>query len=122
MFDIAATELLVVVIVAILVIGPKDMPTALRAAGRWIGKARRMSAHFRSGIDAMIRDAEVEEMNRKWSEQNAAVMAAHPNDEMRPISPGPQSGPEAIAAAADDASPADQRDGTTARETPPPPA
>ena len=59
MFDIGATELLVIVIVAIIVIGPKDMPLALRTAGRWIGKVRRMSAHFRSGIDTMIREAEM---------------------------------------------------------------
>ncbi len=79
MFDIGATELLLVVIVAILVIGPKDMPTALRAAGRWIGKARRVSNHFRSGIDAMIREAEIEDMEKKWADQNAQIMAQHPN-------------------------------------------
>ena len=50
MFDIGASELLLVVIVAIVVIGPKDLPFALRTAGRWIGKIRRVSGHFRSGI------------------------------------------------------------------------
>lgn len=79
MFDIAASEVLVVIIVAILVIGPKDMPAALRAAGRWIGKIRRVSGHFRSGLDTMIRDAEMEDMERKWREQNRAIMAAHPD-------------------------------------------
>ncbi|MBA4164631.1 MAG: twin-arginine translocase subunit TatB [Erythrobacter sp.] len=75
MFDIGASELLVIVIVAILVIGPKDMPRALRTAGRWIGKIRRASNHFRTGIDAMIREAELEEMEKKWQAQNAAIMA-----------------------------------------------
>ena len=75
MFDIAPSELLVVVLVAIVVIGPKDLPIALRTAGRWIGKMRRMSAHFRSGVEAMIREAELEEMEKKWREQNAAIMA-----------------------------------------------
>lgn len=79
MFDIAASEVLVVVIVAILVIGPKDMPAALRAAGRWIGKIRRVSGHFRSGLDTMIREAEMEDMERKWREQNRAIMEAHPD-------------------------------------------
>ncbi|WP_170005548.1 Sec-independent protein translocase protein TatB [Pseudopontixanthobacter vadosimaris] len=79
MFDIAASEVLVVIIVAILVIGPKDMPAALRAAGRWIGKIRRVSGHFRSGLDTMIREAEMEDMERKWREQNRAIMAAHPD-------------------------------------------
>ena len=76
MFDIGASELLLVVIVAIVVIGPKDLPFALRTAGRWIGKVRRVSAHFRSGIETMIREAELEDMEKKWREQNAAIMAA----------------------------------------------
>ncbi|TNE52420.1 MAG: twin-arginine translocase subunit TatB [Sphingomonadales bacterium] len=75
MFDIGASELLVIVIVAILVIGPKDMPLALRTAGRWIGKVRRVSGHFRAGVDAMIREAELEEMEKKWQAQNEAIMA-----------------------------------------------
>lgn len=75
MFDIGASELLVIVIVAILVIGPKEMPRALRTAGRWIGKMRRMSAHFRSGIDTMIREAELEDAEKEWRERNAKIMA-----------------------------------------------
>jgi sec-independent protein translocase protein TatB len=78
MFGIAPDEMLLVVIVAIIVIGPKDLPLALRTAGRWIGKIRRVSGHFRTGLETMIREAEMEEMERKWKEQNAAIMAAHP--------------------------------------------
>ena len=88
MFDVGASELLMIVIVAVVVIGPKDMPMALRTAGRWIGKMRRISGHFRSGIDAMVREAELEEMERKWREQNEAIMKAHPQlpgaDDMAP--------------------------------------
>ena len=79
MFDVGASELLLIVIVAIVVIGPKDLPLALRTAGRWIGKMRRMSAHFRSGIETMIREAELEDMEKKWREQNDAIMRAHPD-------------------------------------------
>lgn len=79
MFDVGAGELLVILIVAILVIGPKDMPMALRAAGRWIGKLRRMSAHFRAGIDNMIREAEMEDMEKKWAERNREIMARYPD-------------------------------------------
>jgi sec-independent protein translocase protein TatB len=78
MFDIGASELLLVVVVAIVVIGPKDLPLALRTAGRWIGKIRRVSGHFRAGVETMIREAELEEMERKWREQNAAIIAADP--------------------------------------------
>ncbi len=78
MFDIAPSEFLLIAIVAIVVIGPKDLPLALRTAGRWIARVRRVSNHFRSGIETMIREAEMEEMERKWREQNAAIMAANP--------------------------------------------
>lgn len=104
MFDIGAAELLVIVIVAIVVIGPKDMPRALRTAGRWIGKVRRVSGHVRAGIDTMIREAEMEEMEKKWAEQNAKIMAAHPDTpdlgehEMQPL-PKSQSSASAEAAA-----------------------
>lgn len=79
MFDIGASELLMIAVVAIVVIGPKDMPAALRTAGRWIAKARRMSSHFRTGLDAMIREAEMEDLEKKWKEQNAKIMAQYPN-------------------------------------------
>ena len=74
MFDIGAAELLVIVIVAILVIGPKEMPRAMRTAGRWIGQVRKVSAHFRTGLDAMVREAELEDMEKKWKAQNEAIM------------------------------------------------
>ena len=89
MFDIGASELLLTVIVAIVVIGPKDLPLALRTAGRWIGKIRRVSGHFRTGIETMIREAELEEMEQKWREQNAAIMADTPRMEGPPALPGP---------------------------------
>ena len=78
MFDIGWDEMLLTAIVAIIVIGPKDLPLALRAAGRWIGKIRRVSGHFRSGIENMIREAELEDMEKKWRDQNAEIIAAHP--------------------------------------------
>lgn len=78
MFDVGASELLLIVIVAIVVIGPKDLPRALRMAGQWIAKIRRVSGHFRSGIETMIREAELAEMEEKWRKQNEEIMKAHP--------------------------------------------
>jgi sec-independent protein translocase protein TatB len=51
---------------------------ALRTAGRWLAKIRKVSGHFRSGLDAMIREAELEEMEKKWREQNEKIMREHP--------------------------------------------
>ena len=78
MFDLGFDEILLIVIVAVVVIGPKDLPMALRTAGKWIGKVRKVSGHFRAGLDAMIREAELEEMEKKWREQNEKIMREHP--------------------------------------------
>ncbi len=79
MFDIAPSELLLVAVVALLVIGPKDLPMALRTAGKWMGKIRRMSGHFRAGDETMIREAELAEIEKEWRERNARIMAEHPD-------------------------------------------
>ena len=79
MFEIAPSEMLLFAIVAIVVIGPKDLPKAMRFVGKWVGKARGMARHFRSGIDTMIREAELEELEKQWRAQNEAIMRAYPN-------------------------------------------
>lgn len=78
MFDVAPSELLIVAIVALVVIGPKDLPKALRFVGHWVGKARGMAKHFRAGIDTMMRESELEDMEKKWREHNDAIMRAYP--------------------------------------------
>lgn len=78
MFDIAPTELLLVIVVALVVIGPKDLPKAMRFVGKWMGKARGMARHFRSGLDTMMREAELEELEKQWREQNDAIMREFP--------------------------------------------
>ena len=79
MFDVAPTELLLVVVVALVVIGPKDLPKAMRFVGKWVGKARGMARHFRAGIDTMIRESELEEMERKWRAHNEEIMRKYPD-------------------------------------------
>ena len=80
MLDVAPTELLLIAIVALLVIGPKDLPKAMRFVGKWVGKARGVARQFRSGFDTMVREAELEEMEKKWAEENARIMREHPVD------------------------------------------
>ncbi len=98
MFDIGASELLLIVVVAIVVIGPKDLPRAMRLAGQWIAKIRRVSGHFRAGIETMIREAELAEMEQQWREQNEAILKQYPAEpaeaaavpvEAAPSSPSP---------------------------------
>ena len=87
MFDIAPTELLIVALVALVVIGPKDLPRVMRTVGHWVGRARGMARHFRSGIDTMIREAELEEMEKKWREENERIMRQHPQVPAGPDAP-----------------------------------
>lgn len=78
MLDIAPTELLLVALVALVVIGPKDLPRVLRVVGQWVGRARGVARQFRSGFDEMVRQAEFEEIEKKWAEENARIMREHP--------------------------------------------
>lgn len=76
MFGIDSSELIVIALVALLVIGPKDLPKAMRWVGQWAGKARAMSRHLRTGFDTMMREAELEEMQKLWAAQNEAIIKA----------------------------------------------
>ena len=97
MMDIGSTELLMIVIVAIVVIGPKDLPRALYKVGQVIGKAKGMARHFRSGIDAMVREVELEEMEKKWKADNERIMreyaAANPAAAPAAAAPLPEAAP-----------------------------
>ena len=84
MFGIDSSEFLLFAIVALVVIGPKDLPKAMRVVGRFVGKARAMSRHFRSGIDAMIRESELEEMEKKWKAENERIMAQYADPVLPP--------------------------------------
>ncbi|WP_156679899.1 Sec-independent protein translocase protein TatB [Sphingomonas profundi] len=78
MLDIAPTELLLVALVALIVIGPKDLPRVMRVVGQWVGRARGVARHFRSGFDEMVRQAELDEMEKKWRAENERIMREHP--------------------------------------------
>lgn len=78
MFDIAPSEFLLVAFVALVVIGPKDLPKAMRVVGYWVGRARAVGRQFRAGFDEMVREAELEEMEKKWKAENERIMREHP--------------------------------------------
>ena len=78
MFGVDSNELFIILLVAVVVIGPKELPRVMRTVGKWVGKARGMANQFRSGVDQMVRDSEIAELEQKWREQNEAIMKAHP--------------------------------------------
>ncbi len=65
MFDIGWTEITIIVIVAIIVIGPKDLPRVLRTVGQWVGKAKALTREFRGHIDDMIQETELAEVKKQ---------------------------------------------------------
>jgi sec-independent protein translocase protein TatB len=65
MFDLSWTEILVIGTAAIIFIGPKELPGALRALGQWTGKAREMAREFRGSVDDMIRESEIHELKNQ---------------------------------------------------------
>ncbi len=78
MFGVDSNEFFIILLVAVVVIGPKELPRVMRTVGKWVGKARGMANQFRSGVDQMVRDSEIAELEQKWREQNEAIMKAHP--------------------------------------------
>jgi sec-independent protein translocase protein TatB len=78
MFGIDSGEILIIAVVALVVIGPKDLPRAMRAIGNFVGRARGMARHFRAGFDTMMRESELEEMEKKWQADNERIMREHP--------------------------------------------
>src|SRR5215218_10668330 len=93
MFGVDTSELLLIAVVALIFIGPKDLPRAMRTVGRWVGKVRGMARHFNTGIEAMVREAELEEMEKQWREENERIMRAfpgNPEEVMPPLAAPPE--------------------------------
>ncbi len=89
MFGVDTTELLIIAVAALIFIGPKELPRVMRTVGYWIGRARGMARHFTAGVETMMREAELEEMEKKWREENERIMALHPPGDHYPDPPPP---------------------------------
>ncbi|VBB68719.1 Twin-arginine translocation protein TatB [invertebrate metagenome] len=70
MFDFSISEMLVVVVVILIAIGPRDLPRALHTVGRWVSRARAMASEFHRHIDDMVHEVELEEFHRKSEDLN----------------------------------------------------
>ena len=93
MFGIDSSELAVVVILALIFIGPKDLPKVMRTVGYWVGRIRGTARHFTAGIENMVREAELEEMEKRWREENERIMALHPANAFYPDPDNPDETP-----------------------------
>jgi sec-independent protein translocase protein TatB len=68
MLDIGWSEIAVIVVVALIVIGPKDLPKVLKTVGIWVRKARMLTRDFQNSVDEMIREADLEDVRRQATE------------------------------------------------------
>jgi sec-independent protein translocase protein TatB len=73
MFDIGWSELVVIAVVALIAIGPKELPGVLRTMGQWIGKARRMAAEFQGQFNEAMREAEMADLKKSFDEVRDAT-------------------------------------------------
>jgi sec-independent protein translocase protein TatB len=71
MFDISWSELLLIGIVALIVIGPKELPGALRTLGQWMAKIRRMASEFQGQFQEAMREAEIDQLKKDMDEMAA---------------------------------------------------
>ena len=69
--DIGGVELIIVAVVALLVVKPKDLPVMMRKVGEFMGKARRMASDFRASFEDMARQTEVDDLRRQVEEMRA---------------------------------------------------
>jgi sec-independent protein translocase protein TatB len=73
MFDIGWGELVVIGVVALIAIGPKELPGVLRTAGQWMGKMRRMASEFQGQFQEAMREAEIADLKKEFDDAaNAA--------------------------------------------------
>jgi sec-independent protein translocase protein TatB len=100
MFGFDSAEIAIIAVLALIFIGPKELPKVMRTVGQWVGRIRATARHFTAGIEDMVRQAELQEMENKWREENERIMQMHPPetqysepgrlDEMPPLAEAPE--------------------------------
>lgn len=83
MFDVSASELLVIGAVALIVIGPKELPGVLRMVGQTVGKLKRMAGDFRNQFDEAMREADLHDIQKTVSDAQSSVSSFNPLNTIR---------------------------------------
>lgn len=105
MFGISWSEMAVISVLALIIIGPKDLPKILRTIGQWTSKAQRLAAEFRRGIDQMAKEAGVDDVKR----QVQGVASLHPANQVKKAVLGTGTATSTAAPPKTDAAPATAR-------------
>ena len=82
MFDIGWSELVVIAVVALIAIGPKELPGVLRMVGQWMGKARKMASEFQGQFQEAMREAEMADLKKSFDEVKDIATGASPGNVM----------------------------------------
>jgi sec-independent protein translocase protein TatB len=100
--DLSWSHILLLLIVALVVVGPKDLPRMMRMTGRWVGKARAMADQFRKSFDEMARQSELDELRAELESLRKERPLADIDQALRaPVSLPPASAASASAAASE---------------------
>jgi sec-independent protein translocase protein TatB len=75
MFDISWGKLVIIGVVALLVIGPKELPAVLRMVGQWMGKMRRMASEFQGQFQEAMREAEMADLKKSFDETTSGLQS-----------------------------------------------
>jgi sec-independent protein translocase protein TatB len=84
MFDIGWSEMAVILVVALVVIGPKDLPKVARQLGKWSGKARSMAREFQRSLEDMAREAELDDIKNELQKVQRGGLAQSIRDKVDP--------------------------------------
>src|ERR1700710_2041833 len=76
MFDIGWSELVVIAVVALIAIGPKELPGVPRMVGQWMGKARKMAAEFQGQFQEAMREAEMADLKKQFDDTTSSFTSA----------------------------------------------
>jgi len=82
MFDIGWSELVVIAVVALIAIGPKELPGVLRMVGQWMGKARKMAGEFQGQFQEAMREAEMADLKKSFDEVKDVATGLSPGNVM----------------------------------------
>ncbi len=89
MFDIGWGELVLIGLVALIVIGPKELPTVLRTAGQWMGRVKRMASEFQGQFQEALREAEVADLKQHADDLTGELKSLTEYDPMADADKGP---------------------------------
>src|SRR6478736_430394 len=120
MFDIGWGELLLIGVVALIVIGPKELPGTLRTLGQWMGKLRRMASEFQGQFQEAMREAEMADLKKQVDEMTSQAQSYANFDPVSEVRKELESTQQQIESAIADKPPADSPTAAAGAELPGP--